>query len=69
MFIPSYQIHNILKDFTLQLKKMRQGSPPEAGVPVAGDDATAARWYQPTKLPTIAFDSHRAFIRMFLDGN
>ncbi len=31
MFIPSYQIHNILKDFTLQLKKMRQGSPPEAG--------------------------------------
>ena len=42
---------------------------PEAGVPVAGDDATAARWYQPAKLPTIAFDSHRAFIRMFLDGN
>ncbi len=31
MFIPSYQIHNILKDFTLQLKKMRQGNPPEAG--------------------------------------
>jgi hypothetical protein len=24
MFIPSYQIHNILKDFTQQLKKMRQ---------------------------------------------
>ncbi len=24
MFIPNYQIHNILKDFTLQLKKWRQ---------------------------------------------
>ena len=24
MFIPNYQIHNILKDFTLRLKKMRQ---------------------------------------------
>ena len=24
MFIPNYQIHNILKDFTLQLKKIRQ---------------------------------------------
>jgi hypothetical protein len=26
MYIPSYQIHNILKDFTLQLKKWRQRS-------------------------------------------
>ncbi len=33
MFIPSYQIHNILKDFTLQLKKKRQGLPPETGTP------------------------------------
>ncbi len=31
MFIPSYQIHNILKDFTLQLKRMRQVRSPEAG--------------------------------------
>lgn len=33
MFIPSYQIHNILKDFTLQLKKKRRGLPPQAGIP------------------------------------
>ena len=33
MFIPSYQIHNILKDFTLQLKKKRQGLPPQTGIP------------------------------------
>lgn len=33
MFIPNYQIHNILKDFTLQLKKIRQRrkSPTEPG--------------------------------------
>ncbi|MDJ0855720.1 MAG: hypothetical protein QNI85_17365 [Desulfobacterales bacterium] len=34
MFIPSYQIHNILKDFTLQLKKKRQGLPPQADIPI-----------------------------------
>lgn len=33
MFIPSYQIHNILKDFTLQLKKIRQGAGPDAAAP------------------------------------
>lgn len=31
MFIPSYQIHNILKDFTLQLKKIRQQAAPQTG--------------------------------------
>lgn len=31
MFIPSYQIHNILKDFTLQLKKIRQQTAPPTG--------------------------------------
>lgn len=30
MFIPNYQIHNILKDFTLQLKKWRQRNRPLA---------------------------------------
>ena len=30
MFIPNYQIHNILKDFTQHLKKLRTGSPAEA---------------------------------------
>ena len=34
MFIPSYQIHNILKDFTLQLKKKRQGLTPQTGSPL-----------------------------------
>ncbi len=29
MFIPNYQIHNILKDFTLHLKKLRTGNPAE----------------------------------------
>jgi hypothetical protein len=33
MFIPGYQIQNILKDFTLQLKKIRQGTGPEAASP------------------------------------
>ena len=33
MFIPSYQIHNILKDFTLQLKKKRRGLPAQTGIP------------------------------------
>lgn len=37
MFIPSYQIHNILKDFSLQLKKKRQGMPtPPHTTAVAG---------------------------------
>lgn len=31
MYIPSYQIHNILKDFTLQLKRWRQQSTSTAG--------------------------------------
>ena len=31
MYIPSYQIHNILKDFTLHLKKIRTGSPAGSG--------------------------------------
>ncbi|MDJ0722245.1 MAG: NUDIX domain-containing protein [Desulfobacterales bacterium] len=35
--------------------------------PVAGDDATAARWFDPADLPPIAFDSHREFIRRFVD--
>ena len=30
MFIPSYRIHNILKDFTLQLKKNHQSTRPLA---------------------------------------
>jgi hypothetical protein len=33
MFIPGYQIQNILKDFTLQLKKIRQGTEPETASP------------------------------------
>ena len=40
----------------------------EGQTPVAGDDATAARWFDPADLPVIAFDSHRAFIRSFRDG-
>lgn len=31
MFIPSYQIHNILKDFTLQLRKIRRQTAPQKG--------------------------------------
>ncbi len=42
---------------------------PEGGPLMAGDDATAARWFQPDKLPAIAFDSHRAFIRLFVDDH
>ncbi len=40
----------------------------EGQTPVAGDDATAARWFAPADLPAIAFDSHRAIIQHFLDG-
>ncbi len=43
MFIPSYQIHNILKDFTLQLKKRRQrqtgdSHSPDSPAPAVGPD-------------------------------
>ena len=42
---------------------------PESGPPVAGDDATAARWFRPTDMPPVAFDSHQAFIRQFYSGS
>jgi hypothetical protein len=35
---------------------------------VAGDDATAAREFDPADLRSIAFESHRDFIRRFLEG-
>ncbi|MDJ0667248.1 MAG: hypothetical protein QNJ61_08220 [Desulfobacterales bacterium] len=40
MFIPNYQIHNILKDFTRQLKKIRQRrkSPADPGTVVPARD-------------------------------
>jgi ADP-ribose pyrophosphatase YjhB (NUDIX family) len=38
---------------------------PENGIPMAGDDAIAARWFGSTEMPTIAFDSHRSFIRRY----
>ncbi len=41
---------------------------PVGGPPVAGDDATAAAWFDPVDLPAIAFDSHRAFIRQYREG-
>ncbi len=40
MFIPSYQIHNILKDFTQQLKKIRQETAPQAGSEAASPGPT-----------------------------
>ena len=36
--------------------------------PEAGDDATAARESDPADLRPIAFESHRDFIRRFLEG-
>ncbi|MDJ0722244.1 MAG: hypothetical protein QNJ04_11460 [Desulfobacterales bacterium] len=51
MFIPSYQIHNILKDFTLQLKKKRQGFPPQAGIPTPPSTPTLGP--DPLRLTTV----------------
>lgn len=42
---------------------------PASGTAVAGDDATAARWFRPTDMPPVAFDSHQAFIRQFDSGS
>ncbi len=41
---------------------------PENAPLMAGDDATAACWFQPADMPPIAFNSHRAFIRQYHSG-
>jgi len=35
------------------------------GIPVAGDDALDAAFFEQDKLPEIAFDSHQSFVRIY----
>ncbi|MFW6052459.1 MAG: NUDIX domain-containing protein [Desulfosalsimonas sp.] len=39
-----------------------------SGTPVAGDDAEEVGWFDPDRLPEIAFASHRSFIRIYYAG-
>jgi ADP-ribose pyrophosphatase YjhB (NUDIX family) len=36
-----------------------------SGTPLAGDDAMDAAFFEHNKLPEIAFDSHRSFVRIY----
>jgi ADP-ribose pyrophosphatase YjhB (NUDIX family) len=38
------------------------------GAPVPGDDAAAVDWFAYPRLPEIAFESHRFFIRTYYEG-